>query len=103
MNRSCVVGCRMRTLTGPNRPSVAKAVLALDEAGRMKSPLPFDRVVDVLEERVKFTSPTVRRGPQSRRPVLRTKRGCRSAVRAHRSTQHPGRQGVRRGRRIRLD
>ncbi|MFP3594755.1 arsenical resistance protein ArsH, partial [Chryseobacterium sp. SIMBA_038] len=42
-------------LTIPNQSSVAKAFLEFDDAGRMKPSAYFDRVVDVMEELVKFT------------------------------------------------
>ena len=42
-------------LTIPNQSSVAKAFAEFDEEGRM-TPSPFyDRLVDVMEELVKFT------------------------------------------------
>ena len=42
-------------LTIPNQSSVAKAFMEFDEAGRMKPSSYYDRMVDVMEELVKFT------------------------------------------------
>jgi arsenic resistance protein ArsH len=50
-----VLGRWMRMLTLPNQSSVAKAFLEFDEAGRMRPSAYYDRVVDVMEELVKFT------------------------------------------------
>ena len=50
-----VLGRWMRMLTIPNQSSVAKAFLEFDEAGRMKPSAYYDRVVDVMDELVKFT------------------------------------------------
>ncbi|CAB5696556.1 arsenical resistance protein ArsH [Comamonas aquatica] len=45
----------MRLLTIPNQSSVAKAYEEFAEDGRMKPSSFYDRVVDVMEELVKFT------------------------------------------------
>ena len=45
----------MRMITIPNQSSVAKAYQEFDDSGRMRPSSYFDRVVDVMEELVKFT------------------------------------------------
>ena len=55
VNQLRVLGRWMRMLTIPNQSSVAKAFLEFDEAGRMNPSAYYDRVVDVMEELVKFT------------------------------------------------
>ncbi len=45
----------MRMVTIPNQSSVAKAFQEFDQADRMKPSSFYDRVVDVMEELVKFT------------------------------------------------
>ncbi|MDR2326883.1 MAG: arsenical resistance protein ArsH [Acidovorax sp.] len=55
VNQLRILGRWMRLLTIPNQSSVAKAYQEFEDNGRMK-PSPFyDRVVDVMEELLKFT------------------------------------------------
>lgn len=55
VNQPRVLGRWMRMITIPNQSSVAKAFNEFDEDGRMKPSAFYDRVVDVVEELVKFT------------------------------------------------
>ena len=55
VNQLRVLGRWMRMITIPNQSSVAKAYLEFDEAGRMKPSAYYERVVDVMEELMKFT------------------------------------------------
>lgn len=55
VNQMRVLGRWMRMITIPNQSSVAKAFAEFDEAGRMKPSPYYERVVDVMEELVKFT------------------------------------------------
>ncbi len=55
VNTLRVLGRWMRMVVIPNQSSVAKAWQEFDEHGRMKSSPFYDRVVDVMEELVKFT------------------------------------------------
>lgn len=55
VNQLRILGRWMRLLTIPNQSSTPKAFLEFDDAGRMR-PSPFyDRMVDVMEELMKFT------------------------------------------------
>jgi arsenic resistance protein ArsH len=55
VNQLRLLGRWMRLLTIPNQSSVPQAYREFDEAGRMKPSRYYDRVVDVMEELVKFT------------------------------------------------
>jgi arsenic resistance protein ArsH len=55
VNQMRVLGRWMRMVTIPNQSSVAKAYDEFDETGRMRPSPYYDRIVDVMEELVKFT------------------------------------------------
>jgi arsenic resistance protein ArsH len=55
VNQMRILGRWMRMLTIPNQSSVAKAFQQFDDAGRMHPSAYYDRVVDVMEELMKFT------------------------------------------------
>jgi len=55
VNQMRILGRWMRMLTIPNQSSVAKAYQEFDDANRMKPSAYYDRVVDVMEELMKFT------------------------------------------------
>ena len=55
VNQMRVLGRWMRMVTIPNQSSVAKAYQEFEEDGRMKPSSYYDRIVDVMEELVKFT------------------------------------------------
>ena len=55
VNQLRILGRWMRMVTIPNQSSVAKAYEQFDDAGRMKPSSYYERVVDVMEELVKFT------------------------------------------------
>ncbi|KWV74451.1 NADPH-dependent FMN reductase [Pseudomonas fluorescens] len=55
VNQLRILGRWMRMITIPNQSSVPKAFLEFDDTGRMKPSAYYDRVVDVMEELMKFT------------------------------------------------
>ncbi len=55
VNTLRLLGRWMRMFTIPNQSSVAKAYAEFDEAGRMKPSVYYERIVDVMEELVRFT------------------------------------------------
>lgn len=55
VNQMRILGRWMRMLTIPNQSSVAKAFMEFDDNDRMKPSPYYNRIVDVMEELVKFT------------------------------------------------
>lgn len=55
VNQMRVLGRWMRMITIPNQSSVAKAFLEFDNNNQMKPSSYYNRIVDVMEELVKFT------------------------------------------------
>ena len=55
VNTLRILGRWMRMITIPNQSSVAKAYQEFDETGRMLPSSYYDRIVDVMEELVRFT------------------------------------------------
>lgn len=55
VNQMRILGRWMRMVTIPNQSSVPKAWMEFDENDRMKPSSYYDRIVDVMEELMKFT------------------------------------------------
>jgi arsenical resistance protein ArsH len=55
INQLRILGRWMRMITIPNQSSVAKAYEQFEDDGRMKPSSYYDRIVDVMEELIKFT------------------------------------------------
>jgi arsenic resistance protein ArsH len=55
VNTLRLLGRWMRMFTIPNQSSVAKAYAEFDDAGRMRPSSYYDRIVDVMEELIRFT------------------------------------------------
>lgn len=55
VNTMRLLGRWMRMVTIPNQSSIAMAYKEFDEAGRMRPSSYYDRIVDVMEELVRFT------------------------------------------------
>ena len=55
VNQMRILGRWMRMVAIPNQSSVAKAFLEFDDNGRMKPSPYYNRIVDVMEELMKFT------------------------------------------------
>jgi len=79
VNTLRLMGRWMRMVTIPNQSSMAMAYKEFDEAGRMRPSSYYDRIVDVMEELVRF-----RPAPDTRLPLLQ--RDSRGDI--------PGRDGI---------
>lgn len=55
LNQMRILGRWMRMVTIPNQSSIPKAFQEFDDAGRMHATPFYDRIVDVMEELVRFT------------------------------------------------
>jgi arsenical resistance protein ArsH len=58
VNQMRILSRWMRLITIPNQSSIPNAFQEFDEAGRMRPSALYDRIVDVMEELMKFTTLT---------------------------------------------
>ncbi|KFG89241.1 Arsenic resistance protein ArsH [Sphingobium herbicidovorans NBRC 16415] len=77
VNTLRILGRWMRMFTIPNQSSVAKAFTEFDEDGRMKPSSYYDRIVDVVEELVRFT---VLLRPHAQQLVDRYSERCEAGI-----------------------
>jgi hypothetical protein len=96
VNQLRLLGRWMRMITIPNQSSVGKAYEQFDEAGRMKPSPYYDRIVDVMEELMKFTLLTPRRIRISHGSLQRAQRSGRKTREAIESRSGSVRTGDRR-------
>lgn len=83
VNTLRLLGRWMRMLTIPNQSSVAMAYQEFDAAGRMRASPYYERIVDVMEELVKFTLLTRRQvAPLTSRYSERREAGLKAASQA---------------------
>ena len=95
VNTLRLLGRWMRMFTIPNQSSVAMAYKEFDEAGRMKPSSYYDRIVDVMEELVRFTvllRPTSTGSRTATPSGRKTRRSLKPACRWIRSGDRDGRQ-----------
>ena len=75
VNSLRLLGRWMRMVTIPNQSSVAKAFQEFGPDGRMKPSPYYDRIVDVMEELVRFTLLVRPHAAAARRPLFRAQGG----------------------------
>ena len=85
VNSLRLLGRWMRMLTIPNQSSVAKAFQEFGPDGRMKPSPYYDRIVDVMEELVRFTLLVRPHAAAARRPLFRAQGGGHARRRRGRS------------------
>lgn len=89
VNALRILGRWMRMVVIPNQSSVPKAWQEFDEAGRMRPSPYYDRVVDVMEELMKFTLLVRGQGARLTDRYSERKGDLAARVLAARSGAHP--------------